>query len=101
MGRRRNSNEAALKELRLPIIDIETDTYTLVRWLVGVGDEIEIDMDIAELDDGHEKIQLPSPIDGVIVDIHFFNGDTVVVGDVLAMVNEAESTLDSEGGSGR
>lgn len=73
------------------MIDADVDSYTLVQWFVNVGDQVEIDMDIAELDDGTEKILLPSPLDGVITDIHFLTGDTVVVGDVLAIVDESET----------
>ena len=82
---RRNENR---KELCLPIIEPGVDSYKLVRWLVREGDSVEIEQDLAELAYGTERFLLPSPLDGIILELYTAPNETISPGDVLALLEE-------------
>src|SRR5690606_3632453 len=52
----------------------------LVQWLVKVGDTIETDQAIAEVETAKSIVELPSPFSGVITALHGEPGDTIDVG---------------------
>lgn len=66
----------------------------IVSWLVGVGEEAREDQDLVTVETAKAIISLPCPVNGVLVERHGEEGDTVAVGDVLA-VFEVESAAGS------
>ncbi len=52
----------------------------LLTWLVAVGDTIELNQNIAEVETAKAAVELPSPFAGVVVALHVSEGDTVEVG---------------------
>lgn len=65
---------------------------TIISWSVKVGDNIEEDDVLFEVNTAKVSAEIPSPVAGKILEILFKEGDTVAVGTVVAVVD-----LDGEG----
>lgn len=63
---------------------------TVLSWLKQPGDEVEMDEPILEIATDKVDSEVPSPVDGVIVETFFEKDDVVEVGKVVAII-EAES----------
>ncbi|WP_104086409.1 dihydrolipoamide acetyltransferase family protein [Arthrobacter sp. GMC3] len=63
----------------------------LVTWLVGVGESVHIDQPIAEVETAKSVVEVPSPFEGVVQELHGAEGDTLEVGKPLISVAAADS----------
>ena len=59
---------------------------TITKWLKGVGDTIEEDDAILEIATDKVDSEIPSPVDGVLVETFFEEGEVVAVGVVIAVI---------------
>lgn len=66
---------------------------TITSWLKEVGDSIEMDEPVLEIATDKVDSEVPSDVDGVIVEILFNVDDVVSVGQTLAII-ETEATSD-------
>ncbi|MDO5981631.1 dihydrolipoamide acetyltransferase family protein [Flavivirga spongiicola] len=82
-------------ELKLPKMGESVAEATITSWLKEVGDTIEMDEPVLEIATDKVDSEVPSEVDGVLVE-KFFNADDVVqVGQVIAVI-EIEGSGDSE-----
>ena len=76
-------------ELRLPKMGESVAEATITSWLKEVGDTIELDEPVLEIATDKVDSEVPSEVDGVLIE-RFFNVDDVVqVGQVLAIIEIA------------
>ena len=68
---------------------------TIISWSVKVGDTINEDDVLFEVNTAKVSAEIPSPVAGKILEILFKEGDTVAVGTVVAVVQ-----LEDEEGEG-
>lgn len=61
---------------------------TITRWLVKVGDRVERDQPLFEISTDKVDAEIPSPADGVLLEIKFEEGATVPVNDVVATLGD-------------
>ena len=84
-------------ELKLPKMGESVAEATITSWLKEVGDTIELDEPVLEIATDKVDSEVPSEVDGVLLE-RFFNVDDVVqVGQVLALIEiegENESNHD-------
>src|SRR5690554_2824550 len=81
-------------ELKFPQMGESVAEATITSWLKEVGDTIEADEAVLEIATDKVDSEVPSEVDGVLVE-KFFNVDDVAkVGDVLAII---ETDGDQEG----
>jgi len=59
---------------------------TVLKWLKNVGDEIEVDEALVELETDKVNIEVPSPVKGILSEIKSDNGKIVEVGSELGTV---------------
>lgn len=59
---------------------------TITKWLKSPGDAIEEDDAIVEIATDKVDSEIPSPVDGVLKEVMFQEGDVVEVGKVIALV---------------
>ncbi len=59
---------------------------TITKWLVKEGDTIEIDDSIVEIATDKVDSEIPSPVDGKIEKLKYKEGDTVAVGEIIAIM---------------
>jgi pyruvate dehydrogenase E2 component (dihydrolipoamide acetyltransferase) len=79
-----NVREFALPDLGEGLIDAE-----IVRWLVSVGDAVEVDQPVVEVETAKAAIEVPVPYAGVVTALHGEAGSTVQVGAPLLSVASA------------
>ena len=77
-------------EFKLPGIGEGIESGDVLDILVSVGDTIEKDTEICELETDKATVFVPSDIAGTVTAIHVAAGDTVAVGAVLLTVEAAE-----------
>jgi len=76
------------RDFRLPDIGEGLTEAEIVRWLVGVGDEVESDQPIVEVETDKAVVEIPSPFAGVVVSLGGEEGDVIEVGEVLVTIGE-------------
>jgi len=70
----------------------------VVRWLVAVGDTVEVDQPVAEVETAKAVVEVPSPFAGTVTALHAAVGQEVAVGKPLMTVDAAGSpALDASG----
>ncbi|HSI88644.1 MAG TPA: 2-oxoglutarate dehydrogenase, E2 component, dihydrolipoamide succinyltransferase [Pyrinomonadaceae bacterium] len=79
-------------EVVMPQMGESITEGTVSKWLKAVGDKIEKDEAILEISTDKVDAEVPSPGEGVLLEIRHQEGETVEVGTVLAVVGaEGES----------
>lgn len=78
-----------MSQIILPELGEGVEEGELVRWLVNVGDKVLHDQPIAELLTDKAAVEVPSPIDGVVAELRFKEGDTIRVGQVMVVLEGA------------
>ena len=76
-------------EFKLPGIGEGIESGDVLEVLVSVGDTIEKETEICELETDKATVFVPSNVAGTVKEIHFAAGDTVAVGAVLITVEAA------------
>ena len=82
-------------EFRLPDIGEGLTEAEVVTWHVEVGDEIEVDQLIIEVETAKTVVEIPSPHAGTMVSLGGSPGDVIEVGDVLFVVSTADASTES------
>ena len=77
-------------EFNLPELGEDIDTGDVVALLVSVGDTIEVDQPVLEIETDKAAIEIPSSVSGIITAIHVEEGGIVEVGKPIL-------TVDAEG----
>jgi len=73
----------ATREFRLPDLGEGLTESEVVEWRVAVGDAVELNQVIAEVETAKALVELPSPCAGVVRVLHAEEGQTVEVGEPL------------------
>lgn len=76
------------REFRLPDIGEGLTEAEIVRWLVAVGDNVEADQPIVEVETDKAVVEIPSPFAGVVLSHGGVEGDVIEVGEVLVTIGE-------------
>ena len=74
------------EQILVPVLGESITEATVAKWLKSVGDTVEVDEPIVELETDKVNLEVPSPVSGTIGDIKFKNGDVVEVGAVLGSI---------------
>lgn len=74
--------------VKLPELGENVDSGELTKILVSAGDTISKDQALLELETDKATIEVPSPVSGVIKELHVQEGRKVRVGDLLFTVEE-------------
>lgn len=75
-------------EFRLPELGENIDSGDLIRILVSEGDRIEKDQAVLELETDKATIEVPSPVSGVVRQIHVKEGTKIKVGQLILTVED-------------
>src|SRR5690554_2980475 len=73
-------------ELKLPKMGESVAEATLTNWLKEVGDTIEVDEAVLEIATDKVDSEVPSEVDGVLVEKLFDVDDVVQVGQTIAII---------------
>jgi pyruvate/2-oxoglutarate dehydrogenase complex dihydrolipoamide acyltransferase (E2) component len=80
-------------DIKMPQLGESIAEGTVVKWLVPAGGMIEKDQSLLEVETEKVALEIPSPATGVLSEIIVREGETVLVGTLLARI---ESTLPPE-----
>ncbi|MBT8241616.1 MAG: 2-oxo acid dehydrogenase subunit E2, partial [Acidimicrobiia bacterium] len=82
-------------EVIMPQMGESVTEGTITRWLVDIGDSVERDQPLFEISTDKVDAEIPSPADGVLLEIKFNEGDTVEVNQVVALLGEAGEKVET------
>lgn len=74
-------------ELVMPKLGESIIEATITRWLKQPGDMIEEDDAIVEIATDKVDSEIPSPVEGKLVEVRFKEGDVVEVGKIIAIID--------------
>ncbi|GAB3245127.1 dihydrolipoamide acetyltransferase family protein [Arthrobacter pigmenti] len=86
-----------IKDFKLPDLGEGLTESEIVKWQIAVGDTVELNQVIAEVETAKAVVDLPSPFAGRVTALHEEEGATVLVGapivsiDVVAEAGDAEA----------
>ena len=75
------------KEFKLPELGENIETAQITKVLVAVGDKIEIDQPVLEIETDKATVEVPSEVSGVVNDVKVKDGETAKVGQVIFSVD--------------
>ncbi len=81
----------ALEKIVVPEFG-EVETITVVDVFISAGDKVEVDTSLIALESEKAVMEIPSPFAGVIKEVLIKENDTIVSGDLIALI---ETTDDS------
>jgi 2-oxoglutarate dehydrogenase E2 component (dihydrolipoamide succinyltransferase) len=73
-------------ELKMPKLGESITEATITKWMKNVGDTIELDEAILEIATDKVDSEIPSPVEGVLKEQLFKEGDVVEVETVIAII---------------
>ncbi|WP_186577607.1 dihydrolipoamide acetyltransferase family protein [Aquibacillus kalidii] len=77
-------------EFKLPDIGEGIHEGEIVKWFVKAGDEIKEDDVLCEVQNDKAVVEIPSPVEGTVKEVHFDEGSVATVGQTII-------TIDAEG----
>ncbi|SHM88318.1 dihydrolipoamide acetyltransferase family protein [Gracilibacillus kekensis] len=77
-------------EFKLPDIGEGIHEGEIVKWFVKAGEEIKEDDVLCEVQNDKAVVEIPSPVEGTVKEVHFDEGSVATVGEVII-------TIDAEG----
>jgi len=79
-------------QILVPILGESVTEATVSKWLKQVGEQVDSDEPLVELETDKVNIEVPSPSSGTLSAIKVKEGDTVEVGTLLGIVHERKSS---------
>ncbi|AGB22211.1 pyruvate/2-oxoglutarate dehydrogenase complex, dihydrolipoamide acyltransferase component [Mycobacterium sp. JS623] len=81
-------------QFTLPDVGEGLTEAEIVKWHVAVGDTVEVNDTLVEVETAKSLVDLPSPYAGVIAKLHAVEGETVAVGSVIVSFTGAAAASD-------
>ena len=73
-------------ELKLPKMGESVAEATITSWLKEVGDTIEFDDSVVEIATDKVDSEVPSEVEGILIERRFEENDVVKVGETIAII---------------
>ncbi|MFB6297579.1 MAG: 2-oxo acid dehydrogenase subunit E2 [Salinirussus sp.] len=86
------------RELELPDVGEGIAEGEIVRWLVEPGDRVTEDQQLAEVETDKAVVEVPSPTDGTVTELHAAEGEVVAVGSVIVTFEVDDGTTAADAG---
>jgi len=82
-------------ELVMPKMGESIIEATILEWSVEIGGEVEQDEPVLEIATDKVDSEVPSPVDGILLEMRFEKGDVVPVGTVIAILETEAAAGDA------
>ena len=79
-------------QIIVPSLGESVTEATVSKWLKQVGEKVDSDEPLVELETDKVNVEVPSPLSGTLSSIKVKEGDTVEVGALLGEVNQGKSS---------
>lgn len=80
-----------LVEFTLPELGENIETADIIKVLVAVGDTVEVDQSVVEIETDKATVEVPTEVGGVIKEVKVKDGDTAKVGQVILVIESTTS----------
>lgn len=77
-------------EFALPDVGEGLDKGVVLAWQVAEGDAVKVDQIIAEVETDKAIVEIPAPVSGTIVHLGAAPGETLAVGEILAIFDTVD-----------
>ena len=74
------------EKIVVPALGESVTEATVSKWLKTVGEKVDSDEPVVELETDKVNVEVPSPSDGILENISVKEGDTVEVGALLGSI---------------
>ncbi|ALA54680.1 dihydrolipoamide acetyltransferase family protein [Shouchella clausii] len=81
---------------KLPEVGEGIHEGEIVKWFVKEGDEVKEDDILLEVQNDKSVVELPSPVDGKVLEVKVEEGTTSYVGDVILVIDDGSGDDDAE-----
>lgn len=81
---------------KLPEVGEGIHEGEIVKWFVKEGDEVKEDDILLEVQNDKSVVELPSPVDGKVLEVKVEEGTTSYVGDVILVIDDGSGDNDAE-----
>lgn len=81
-----------MKEFKIPELGENISSATITKVLIKVGDIVELDQTVLELETDKATIDVPSDVAGKVTEVKVNEGDSVTIGQVIFIVEVDEKT---------
>ena len=85
-----------MRRVILPDLGEGIEKATISYWFVQEGQEVKEKDDLVELTTDKATFNLPSPASGTLTEIFYQDGESVDVGETLAIIEEEGDSEDDE-----
>jgi 2-oxoisovalerate dehydrogenase E2 component (dihydrolipoyl transacylase) len=85
----------SVQQFKLPDLGEGLTEGDILKWTVAVGDTVEVNDTIAEVETVKAAVELPSPFAGVVTALHAEEGETVPVGTPIISIEVASDVPSS------
>lgn len=75
-------------EVKVPVLPESVSDATIATWHKKAGDSVRRDENLLDLETDKVVLEVPSPVDGVLKELKFKEGDTVTSQQVVAIIEE-------------
>ncbi len=75
-------------EVKVPALPESVVDATILDWHRKVGHGVSRDDNLVDLETDKVVLEVPAPVDGILTQVLFHQGDTVETGEVLAIIDE-------------
>ena len=79
-------------QIIVPSLGESVTEATVSKWLKQVGEKVDSDEPLVELETDKVNLEVPSPVTGILNKINSKDGSIVEVGALLGVVNEGKTT---------
>ncbi|WP_112180719.1 dihydrolipoyllysine-residue acetyltransferase [Paraliobacillus zengyii] len=90
------SGDKGAYEFKLPDIGEGIHEGEIVKWFVKAGDELKEDDVLCEVQNDKAVVEIPSPVEGTVKEVHFDEGTVATVGQTIITIDavgyEGETT---------
>ena len=81
------------EKIVVPALGESVTEATVSKWLKNIGEKVDSDEPVVELETDKVNVEVPSPSNGVLENISVKEGDTVEVGALLGSIGASTSTV--------
>jgi len=79
-------------QILVPSLGESVTEATVSKWLKQVGEKVESDEPLVELESDKVNLEIPSPVAGTLSSINVTEGNVVEVGELLGIINGGKSS---------
>ena len=84
------------EKITVPTLGESITEATVSKWLKSVGEQVDSDEPLVELETDKVNVEVPSPLTGTLSSIKVKEGETVKVGTILGTINNSQISKDKD-----